>query len=86
MRTSIVLNLPEFLSVHSAYYLLGIPLALVLAFHFGLGLAGLWMGLTVALVYSATIGAFIGVARADWEVEIEKARGRVGAKGSELCH
>ncbi|KIM55762.1 hypothetical protein SCLCIDRAFT_30109 [Scleroderma citrinum Foug A] len=65
----------------SAYYLLGIPLGLVLAFHFGLGLAGLWTGLTAALVYSSTIGTFIAVFRVDWEFEVEKARGRVGSKG-----
>ncbi|KAL4068536.1 mate-domain-containing protein [Scleroderma yunnanense] len=70
----------------SAYYFLGIPFGLVLAFRFGLGLVGLWTGLTTALVYSAMVGTFIGVVSADWEVEVDKARGRVGAKGCEVGH
>lgn len=70
--------------VYSSYYVLGIPLGLVLAFHFGFGLAGLWIGLSTALVSIATIGSFIGIISVDWEIEVERARRRVGGKESEM--
>lgn len=70
--------------VYSSYYVLGIPLGLVLAFHFGFGLAGLWIGLSTALASIAAIGSFIGIISVDWEIEVERARRRVGGKESEM--
>jgi len=70
--------------VYSSYYLLGIPLGLVLAFHLGFGLAGLWIGLLAALASTAMAGLFIGIVWAHWEIEVERARKRVGGKESEI--
>lgn len=41
-------------------------------------LHGLWIGLTVSLVYSAAIGVWICM-KADWEREVEKVRDRLEA-------
>jgi MATE family multidrug resistance protein len=46
----------------------------------GRALAGLWEGLTVALVYSSGVGLWIGLCGVDWEAEVAIAQGRVGAK------
>lgn len=47
-----------------------------LAFRQGLGLHGLWLGLTFSLVYSALIGTWICV-RTDWDREVAKVVLRV---------
>ncbi|KAF9220728.1 MATE efflux family protein [Gyrodon lividus] len=67
----------------SAYYALGIPLGLYLAFPCHHALSGLWEGLTVALVYSSGVGIWTGVRGVKWEEEVERARGRIGGKGEE---
>ena len=40
-------------------------------------LAGLWEGLTSALVYASGVGIWIGVRGVDWEAEVAIAQGRV---------
>ncbi|KZT10436.1 MATE efflux family protein [Laetiporus sulphureus 93-53] len=60
----------------TAYYVIGIPFGLWLTFWRGMQLYGLWIGLTVSLVYCAAIGVWICV-RTDWEREVEKVRQRL---------
>ena len=43
-----------------------------------MGLHGLWIGLTVSLVYCATAGVWICL-RTDWAREVEKVRMRIAA-------
>ncbi|KAL4073511.1 MATE efflux family protein [Scleroderma citrinum] len=69
-----------------AYYILGIPFGITLTFYFGFRLAGLWIGLVAALIYSSIISVWIGVIRADWEVEVKKARERVKGQATEEPH
>ncbi|KAG9315273.1 MATE efflux family protein [Chiua virens] len=71
--TGAILNL-------GAYYVIGIPLGLYLAFSCKRSLGGLWEGLTVALVYTSAVGVWIGVRGVNWEAEVAKAQGRVGGK------
>ncbi|KIY63126.1 multidrug/Oligosaccharidyl-lipid/Polysaccharide flippase [Cylindrobasidium torrendii FP15055 ss-10] len=62
--TGAVLNL-------TAYYVVGIPLGLVLTFKAGMGLDGLWYGITLALVYCSVVGGWICL-RTNWVSEVEK--------------
>jgi len=66
----------------SAYYVLGIPFGVYLAFWRHQGLTGLWIGLTVSLVYSATAGCAVCLC-ADWDEEVDKVQRRLG--GSDEC-
>jgi multidrug resistance protein, MATE family len=55
----------------SAYYVLGIPFGLLLTFKVGMQLMGLWIGLTVALVYSTVVGLWLCL-KTDWDKEVRK--------------
>lgn len=70
--TGAVLNL-------SAYYIIGIPFGILLGFKYGMGLHGIWIGLTVSLVYCAVLGTWIGL-RTDWEHQVEKVQKRLAAE------
>ncbi|CAM6127106.1 unnamed protein product [Calypogeia fissa] len=61
-----------------AYYVVGVPLALVLAFYFHMNGIGLWLGLMAALAVQAT-GLFLICVFTDWEKQSEKARARAFA-------
>ncbi|VDC07465.1 unnamed protein product [Peniophora sp. CBMAI 1063] len=55
----------------SAYYVVGIPFGVWLAFNRDFGLHGLWYGLTLSLVYSGCVGAWLALTT-DWANEVEK--------------
>ncbi|KAK0239041.1 MATE efflux family protein [Armillaria nabsnona] len=60
----------------SAYYIIGIPLGILLTFKAGMGLHGLWYGLTVSLIYCAIFGTLLCV-RTDWDYEVAKVMARL---------
>lgn len=59
-----------------SYYVVGIPAAVILAFHYGLGAKGLWLGLTLALLSCLSVYSLLA-SRLDWEAEARKAKARV---------
>ncbi|EPQ31838.1 uncharacterized protein PFL1_00037 [Pseudozyma flocculosa PF-1] len=61
----------------TAYYLVGIPIGLVLTFSkLHMGLEGLWWGLTIALLYGS-VGIFWLILRTDWDHEVRKVQMRM---------
>lgn len=70
--TGAVLNL-------SAYYVIGIPFGMLLAFKYGMGLHGLWTGLTISLVYCAVAGTWLAL-RADWQHQVDKVQKRLASE------
>ncbi|KAI9458930.1 MATE efflux family protein [Lactarius psammicola] len=62
----------------SAYYMLGIPTGVWLAFRRNMGLHGLWYGLTISLVYGSAVGVWIGL-KTDWVREVQKVQMRLEA-------
>lgn len=57
---------------------IGIPFGMWLAFKRDMALHGLWVGLTVSLVYCAAVGLWLCLS-ADWEREVSKVRARLAA-------
>ncbi|XP_048228119.1 protein DETOXIFICATION 16 [Ricinus communis] len=66
-----------------AYYLVGIPCSVVLAFVYHVGGKGLWTGLIVALVFQA-LGLLAITLRTNWEKESKKATDRVSSNNATL--
>ncbi|KAF9476476.1 MATE efflux family protein [Pholiota conissans] len=60
----------------SAYYMIGFPMGLYLAFRHGTGLSGLWIGMTVSLIFCAASGLYLCL-RVDWDVEVKRAMQRI---------
>jgi len=60
----------------TAYYVLGIPLACILGLTLGLGVEGLWLGITVGLFWGSTVNSII-LFRSDWEQLSMDARKRL---------
>ena len=74
-------HLPSLLSYPTTAHVMllaGIPFGIWLAFWRDMELHGLWIGLTVSLVYCAATGVYICF-RADWTREVEKVRRRLEA-------
>ncbi|ODO05207.1 MATE family multidrug resistance protein [Cryptococcus wingfieldii CBS 7118] len=63
----------------TSYYIIGLPFGLWLAFTptLELGLIGLWVGLSVALMYASLLSALL-VWRANWPRAVERVRERLG--------
>ncbi|GAB2216883.1 hypothetical protein Drorol1_Dr00000030 [Drosera rotundifolia] len=59
------------------YYIIGLPLGIVMGWVVHLGVKGIWGGMLVGGTLLQTIILAIIVARSDWEKEVEKARARV---------
>lgn len=59
-----------------AYYLVGIPCALLLAFVYHFGGKGLWIGITIALFFQAFF-LLILTLRTNWDEEAKKAKDRL---------
>ncbi|KAH7352975.1 hypothetical protein KP509_19G073200 [Ceratopteris richardii] len=56
----------------AAFYVIGIPLAILLGFKFKLGLLGLWIGLATAAAITAILGITV-VLRTDWGFQTIRA-------------
>ncbi|KDN38999.1 hypothetical protein RSAG8_09156, partial [Rhizoctonia solani AG-8 WAC10335] len=72
----------------TAYYCIGIPLGLYLAFWKSMELKGLWIGITAAVFYAASASIY-AVSRTVWRKEVENAAQRLkhGQQGQErLCN
>ncbi|CAE6507194.1 unnamed protein product [Rhizoctonia solani] len=60
----------------TAYYCIGIPLGLYLAFWKGMELKGLWIGITAAIFYAASASIY-AVSQTVWRKEVENAAQRL---------
>lgn len=56
-----------------AFYLVGMPVAVVLGFGLGVGFYGLWIGLLVAQICCAVLMLFV-LWKTDWEVQARRAQ------------
>ncbi|KAJ4907508.1 MATE efflux family protein [Raphanus sativus] len=57
----------------AAFYVVGMPVGVVLAFWFGFGFRGLWLGMLAAQM-SCVIGMMVATCRTNWELEAERAK------------
>ena len=56
--------------------MIGLPTGIFLAFHKDLGLVGIWMGLSISLLYNCIIGIYL-IVRTNWEEEVRKVMERI---------
>ncbi|KAF8111346.1 hypothetical protein N665_0076s0321 [Sinapis alba] len=62
-----------------SYYLVGVPLGLVLGFHFHIAGRGLWLGIVTALAVQVLCLSLVTIFT-NWDKEAKKATNRVGDK------
>ncbi|KAI3517639.1 hypothetical protein L1887_16854 [Cichorium endivia] len=55
------------------FYLVGMPVAMVLGFYMGFGFEGLWLGMLAAQM-SCVVTMLVVLGRTDWEVEADRAK------------
>ncbi|KAF3504530.1 hypothetical protein F2Q69_00040054 [Brassica cretica] len=65
-----------------SYYLVGVPLGLLLGFHLHLGGRGLWLGIVMALVVQVLSLSIITLVT-NWDKEAKKAKDRVGSSDND---
>ena len=66
-----------------SYYVIALPLGFTLAFRFGYGLWGIWIGLVAGLGIAGCV-FWVVLKRVDWEGEVVKARERVDRRDEEI--
>lgn len=64
----------------TAYYIIGLPLSLLLTFYFHLGIMGLWLGLIVGQI-STMCFALVVIGRTDWGEMVRDAQKLIGDQG-----
>ncbi|KAG6876375.1 hypothetical protein C0993_003593 [Termitomyces sp. T159_Od127] len=69
----------------TSYYVIGIPFGVWLAFSWDMGLHGLWIGLTVSLVYCSFFGTLLCF-RTDWNREVWKVMRRLQEEEDKAEH
>ncbi|KAF2600239.1 hypothetical protein F2Q68_00008279 [Brassica cretica] len=57
----------------AAFYVVGMPMGMVMTFWFGFGFRGLWLGMLAAQIVCVS-GMMVATCRTNWEVEAARAR------------
>lgn len=60
------------------YYILGVPVGILLTFYWTFGLFGIWIGLAVGLFFVSTTQVII-MFQMNWKEQAQNAKKRVGA-------
>ncbi|KAJ3100707.1 hypothetical protein HDU97_001994 [Phlyctochytrium planicorne] len=61
------------------YYVVGLPFGFYACFYLNLGLFGLWLGLTIGLIFVSIVQVII-IFRTDWREEAKRAHDLIAAK------
>ncbi|OAY61342.1 protein DETOXIFICATION 41 [Manihot esculenta] len=64
------------------YYIIGLPIGCVLGFKTNLGVAGIWWGIIIGVVFQ-TLTLIILTSRTNWDAEVEKAARRLNESARE---
>lgn len=68
------------------YYVIAIPIGVVIAFRMDQGLVGIWIGLLCGLVLLAGLLIHLTVVKPDWKKEVERAASRLKSSGGSGDH